>query len=117
MLDFVKTDVFPLEVSVGALSAVPRWRFARVLEAKGEDSSSPRLHDALLAMYKSTCEIGRGCNVLKEHISNKETDAGAYRLSLYGAIMRSYLYMAEKNSSLLWVRLIWNEAYYFSLSE
>ena len=96
VLDFVKTDVFFLDVSVGALSAIPRWHFARVLEANDADSSSPRLQDAILAMYESACEIVRGCNVLTEHISNKETDAGAYRLSLYGAIMRPYLYMTEK---------------------
>ena len=98
VLQFVKSELFYLEVTVGALSAIPRWHFARVLESKEGDSTSPRLWKALLAFYIKTCEILKGENVVTEHIISRESDSGMFRLTLYGALMRAYLYMAEKNS-------------------
>ena len=100
VLRFAKSYAFYLDIAAGALSAIHRWHFARVLESRGADSSSPRLWNALLAFYESTCEIIRGCNAATEHILNRAADPGVYRLTLYGALIREYLYMAEKIVSL-----------------
>ena len=97
MLEFAKTEEFFTNISVGSLSAIPRWRFARVLEVKAGDSHSPRLGNALGAFYLSTCEIAQGKNLLVEHIINRETHHGVLRMVLFGSIMRAYLYLAEKS--------------------
>ena len=98
VLQFVKADVFYLDVAVGDLPAIPRWHFARVLESMEGDSTSPRLGKALLAFYEKTCEIVRGENVVTENVIDREADPRVFKLTLYGALMRAYLYMAEKNS-------------------
>ena len=61
-------------------------------------STSPRLGKALLAFYEKTCEIVRGENVVTENVIDREADPRVFKLTLYGALMRAYLYMAEKNS-------------------
>ena len=106
VLEYVKDSKFFMDVVIGALSAIPRWKFARVLEAKAEDTYSPRLGNAMRAFYSSTCEILQGKNVLVEHILNREPECGVIRMALYGAIMRSYFYLAEKcDRSKAYVRL------------
>ena len=97
VLAFVKEPEFSTGVCVGALSAVPRRRFARALEVKGEAATSPRLGNALAAFYHPTCEISRGRNQLAEHLVNREPTAGEIRLALRGSLIRSYLYLADKN--------------------
>ena len=99
VLEYVKDAKFFTEVSVGALSAIPRWKFARVLEARTKGAHSPRLGNALRAFFVATCEISQGKNLLVEHIINREPSCDSIRMALFGAIMRSYLYLAEKSSS------------------
>ena len=82
---------------VGALSAIPRWHFARALDVKGEEGISPRLGNAIEAYYQSTLEILRGRNELVEHLVGREPESGEIRLSLFGSLMRPYLYLAERN--------------------
>ena len=97
VLTYVKGPEFFTDVCVGALSAIPRWHFARVLEVKGAAGTSPRLGNALVAYYESTCQITRGRNELVEHLVNREPDVGEIKLCLFGSLMRSYLYLADKN--------------------
>ena len=97
VLSYVKEAKFFNDVCAGALSAIPRWKFARVLEAKGSDGISPRLGKAISAFFKSTRTIICGENVLVEHIINREPSADTLRMSLFGALMRSYLYLADKH--------------------
>ena len=49
VLEFVKSACLYVDIAVGALSAIHRGHFARVMESREEDSSSPRLGGALLA--------------------------------------------------------------------
>ena len=98
VLEYVKEEAFYTDVCVGALSAIPRWRFARTLETREDDSITPRLGNALKAFHSSTAEITRGRNVLAEHLVNRESSADILRMVLYGALMRSYLYLVEKNN-------------------
>ena len=86
-----------MDVLIGSLSAIPRWRFARALCSEDIDATDNRSTQALSAFYESTSEILDSKNIVVEHLVNRETDAGLVRLMLYGALMRCYLYLAEKN--------------------
>ena len=97
VLTYVKGPKFFTDVCIGALSAIPRWHFARALEVKGGEGVTPRLGNALVTYYESTCEISRGRNELVEHIVSREPSEGELRLALFGSLMRSYLYLADKN--------------------
>ena len=97
VLSYVKDPKFFIDVCVGALSCIPRWRFARVLEVKEGEGVTPRLGNALAAYYDSTSDIARGRNELVEHLVNREPEEGVLRLTLFGSLMRSYLYLADKN--------------------
>ena len=96
VLGYVRSSKFFVDICVGALSAIPRWRFARVLDAKTKHAFSPRLGNALGAFYSATCDISQGKNALTEHIVNRDPCDGELRMTLFGSIMRSYLYVDEK---------------------
>ena len=96
VLTYVNDEVFYSDICVGALSAIPRWHFARVMEARGEDGVTPRLSNALLAFRESTCQISSARNVLAEHLLNREPSSGILRMTLYGSLLREYSYLAEK---------------------
>ena len=93
-LAYTKNDALYSDACVGSLSAIPRWRFARVLESRGEEGATPRLDNALSAFYDSTSKMTWGSNVLTEHILNKDPSAANLRMLLYGSLMRAYLYLA-----------------------
>ena len=101
VVEYVKGDAFYIHVCVGALSAIPRWRFARVLEVRSDEGITPRLGNALQDFYKSTSEITCGSNALTEHIVNRDPSAGTLRLLLNASLMRAYLYLVEKNDHYL----------------
>ena len=86
-----------MDVLIGSLSAIPRWSFARALCSEDIDATAHRSTQALSAFYQSASEILDSKNIVVEHLVNRETDAGVVRLMLYGALMRGYLYLAEKN--------------------
>ena len=86
-----------VELIVGALSSIPRWRFARAIGVRECDTYTPRLGNALDTFYTSTCEVVEGRNLLAEHLVNRERESGAIRLTLYAALVRAYLYLADKN--------------------
>ena len=65
----------------------------------GREDRPPRLKGALARFFKSACEITSAENVLTVHIINSEDRAGLPRTTLYGSLMREYLYLAEGNSS------------------
>ena len=67
-----------------------------MLESREEDSPSPRSGGALLAFYDSARDVIRGGNAAAEHILNKAEDSGVSRLTLYGSLIREYLYMEGK---------------------
>ena len=96
VLEYVRSPKFFTDISIGALSAIPRWKFARVLEGKNEDGFYPRLSKALDAFYRETCDISQGNNALVEQVVTRDPSAGTLRLTLFGALMRAYLYLAEK---------------------
>lgn len=95
----VRGSYFFDELLAGALSAIHRWCFAMALCTREPDAASHRLVQALNSFYKSTCEIADAENVLAENVVNREKEAGLLRLNVYGALMRSYLYLAEKNDT------------------
>ena len=99
VLDFVKGGEFRPQLDVGALSAMPLWRFDREIEERGRESCAPRRKSALSSFLKSTCESTCPGNVLTDHIINREENAALLRMTLYGSLMRAYLYLSEKNSS------------------
>ena len=97
MLEYTQSGKFYIDVCVASLSAIQRWHFARALDVRETKGTAPRLGSALLAFYVSTRDIVRGGDTLTEHMANRDPCAGVLRLSLYGPLMRAYLYHAEKN--------------------
>ena len=81
VLEYVNGDAVYSDICDGALSAIPRWHFARALEARGDEGVTPRLGNALLAFYESTCEIARSRNGLKENILNRDPSDGILRMA------------------------------------
>ena len=51
---FSKSDEFYEYILVGALSAIPRWRYARALEVKDREPGCAGTEDALQALLEST---------------------------------------------------------------
>ena len=92
-----RANTLYVELVVGALSSIPRWHFARALGVRECDSYSPRLGNALDKFYTSTREVVEGRNILVEHLVNRERESGVIRLTLYASLMRSYLYLSDKN--------------------
>ena len=97
VLDYTRSIKFHSDICIASLSSIPRWRFARALEDREATGTSPRLGTAMRAFYASTCSIIRGGDLLTEHLINRDPNAGTLRLSLYGSLMRAYLYLAERN--------------------
>ena len=94
----MQVSEFFIDVCVGALSAIPRWRFSRALEVKVLEGAAPRLENALVSYYEPPCEISRGRNDLTEHIVNREPEAGEIMLVLFGSLLcaLSYTYPIKR---------------------
>ena len=85
------------DLLVGALSSIPRWRFARKLEGRGEEPNTRRVPDSMEALSSSTTDILNGPNVVVEFLINREPGAERIKLKLYAALTRSMLYMEQKD--------------------
>ena len=85
------------DLLVGSLSSIPRWRFARKLEGRGDEPNDKRVPDAMEALSKSTKDVLDGSNVVVEFLINREPCAERIRLKLYAALTRSMLYMEKKD--------------------
>ena len=81
----------------GALSSIPRWRFARKLEGCGEEANVRRVPGATDSFRESTAEIFPGPNTVVEFLVNREDYAPMIKLKLYAALTRSLLYMEKKD--------------------
>ena len=75
--------------------------FSGAVGARERDLASRRLGNSFLSSYESTCDVGDAKNIPAEHIVKREMESGFLGRTLYGALMRSYLYIAEKNDPAL----------------
>ena len=111
VVSYSRSDEFYGEILIGSLSAIPRWRYARVLEVKGRDPGCARTQEALQALLESTKEVISGENALCEFLIPGKSDALA-RLALYSSMMRTAFYISEKNevvsSSITFLKLVSN---------
>lgn len=82
---------------MGSLSSIPRWRYADVLEALGRETGTPRSEEALMALLDSARGIIIGKNFLVEKMVNNDKSSGAIRICLYAALMRTAIYLSEKD--------------------
>ena len=96
VLEYTEAETFGIDVCAGSLSSTPRWRFARALEVRETDGTSPRLGNALLPFYESTRNITRGGNALTEHIFERGVKCRIDQAIFVRAIIREYLYLAGK---------------------
>ena len=93
---FSKSDEFYEDILVGALSAIPRWRYARAIEVKGREPGCARTEDSLQALLGSKKEIIGGRNALCEYLIRRGWADAIVRLSLYSSLMRASLCISEK---------------------
>ena len=100
-LMYSRGDAFKEELLIGALSSVPRLRFARALEGRGEGPTVRRVPDAMGAIRGSSREILTGPHTVTGFLLNREVDAPMIRLKLYASLTRSILYM-EANDIAHW---------------
>ena len=94
---YISSNTFYSDICVGALSAIPRWKFAQKLESRGDEGCSKRLTKALTAFYEETRAITLSKNVLVEHVVNRDPMGNTLRMLIYGAMIRAYVYLVEKN--------------------
>ena len=97
VLAFTRGEKFHEDILIVSLSSIPRWVYARVIEEKESEDSSQRCNRALRAFLESSREILKGKNQVVEHFLKQEDNEGGIRLSLYAALMRTALYLNEKN--------------------
>ena len=79
---------------------IPRWRYARCLNSDRVDSGDfPRggVVHALTRFNEESDRILKGENVLANRILCTVYDSGAIRIQVWRAIMRSALYIHERN--------------------
>lgn len=84
-------------ILVACLSSIPRWRYARKLSSKKAEENAPRTIEALAVLLESTRSIVKGEDPTVEHFINREENHMRIRLSTYASIMRTTLYLSEKN--------------------
>ena len=89
---------------MGAPAPIPRWRFVRALGAHERDLPPPRLAEALLSFYESTCGVADAKNIFADHLVNRERESGVLTLTLYGYLVRECLYVDGKKRSCLFVK-------------
>ena len=97
MLKFPRSEEFMGNILMGSLSSIPSWAYARKLEALNRDPKTPRTTDALGALLESTMGIIRGGNFTANHFIDRECGRTRLRLCLYTSLMRTALYLSEKN--------------------
>ena len=97
-MTYSRSESLTEELLVGSLSSIPRWRFARKLEGRGEEPITRRVPDAMDAFLRSSSEIITGLNTVVEFLINRETSAPRIKLKLYAALTRSILYLEKKDS-------------------
>ena len=106
VVQFAGSEEFYESILVGPLSSIPRWKYARALEAKDIKEGVSRTAEASAALVESTSDIIRGGNCVVQHFIDREEKQDLLRLSLYAALMRTALYLSEKNDTLPTVRVI-----------
>ena len=97
VLNFSRSEGFRENILTGSLSSIPRWCYARKLEALIRDPKTPRATEALGALLESTRGIIRGENYTVNHFIGRDCNRGRLRLCLYTSLMRTALYLSEKN--------------------
>ena len=101
MLAFSRSEQFHEDILIGSLSSIPRWTYARTIEERECECSFQRTNKALEALLESSRKIITGRNPVFEHFPNREDNGERIRLSLslyiYYALMRTALYLNEKN--------------------
>ena len=71
VLDFTQGRAYSWNVLIATISALPRWRFARPLEADERDGADTRLISAQKSYYISCQEIVLGMNHFAEFFINR----------------------------------------------
>ena len=97
VVNFSKSEEFYENILIGSLSSIPRWRYARALADRKAGQGEPRTTNALSALFESTKTILKGENYTVEHFVNREANQNLIRLSIYASIMRTAVYLSEKN--------------------
>ena len=97
VLDFSTSDEFYEHILLGSLSSIPRWRYAASLDAVDREPGTARSDKALMDLLDSTREIICGKNFLVEHLVSMDKNPLRIRLTLYTSLMRTALYLSEKN--------------------
>ena len=97
VLEFSRSEKFHEDILIGSLSSIPRWVYARVIEGEEREDSYKRANRALEEFLESSREIINGQNQVVEHFLGGIEGEGDMRLSLYSALMRTALYLNEKN--------------------
>ena len=97
VLEFCRSDEFYEHILLGSLSSIPRWRYAAALDAVDREPGAARTEESLMDLLDSTREIISGKNYLVEHLVCNDKNPTRIRLALYASLMRSAVYLSEKN--------------------
>ena len=97
VVNFSRGEEFFESIPIGPLSSIPRWKYARKLSERGAEPGASRTIDALSTLLESTRTIAKGENYTVEHFVNREENQDRIRLSIYASMMRTALYLSEKN--------------------
>ena len=97
VVTFSRSEDFYENILIGSLSSIPRWKYARKLEEINHVEGKSRTAEASAVILESTRSIIKGENFTVEHFINREPNQNKIRLSLYAALLRTALYLSEKN--------------------
>ena len=102
VVNFSKSEELYESILTGFLSSIPRGSYARALDETNIRDGRSRTAESSAALLESTREIIKWNSFTVEYFVNMGANQDKIRLSLYAALIRTSLYLSEKNLRYPW---------------